>query len=178
MLHLNGIPGDGVSAFTAALWCRRRANCAASCAKAGASLTVTELDRSSQRQRRRTASQQGAQEKQRNNHLTALSLQLIPGYYFWKNNPGTHFIFSTEILRGSSRRRSILWTILQHISILWNSPFLIEIPVSFGGNWRDIHKAAEIVNKQCLLLTKLWGILPWSSMRISWTTIAARKEGN
>lgn len=72
-----------------------------------------------------------------------LSLQLIPGYYFWKNNPGTHFIFSTEILRGSSRRRSILWTILQHISILWNSPLLIEIPVSFGGNWRDIHKAAE-----------------------------------
>lgn len=97
--------------FHTALWCRRRANCDASFAKAGASLTVTELDRISQRWRRRTASQQGAQEKQRNDHLTALSLQLIPGY-FWKNNPGTHFIISTEILRGSSQWRSTLWNIL------------------------------------------------------------------
>lgn len=65
------------------------------------------------------------------------------------------------------------------ISILWDSPtLLIEIPVSFGGNSTDIHKAAELVNKQCLLLTKLWGILPWSSMRISSTTITTRKEGN
>lgn len=46
------------------------------------------------------ASQQGVQEKQRNDHLAALSLQRIPDY-FWKNNLGTHFIFSTKILRGS-----------------------------------------------------------------------------
>lgn len=85
---------------------------------------------------------------------------------FWKNNPGSHFIFAIEILCGGSKWRSVLW----------NSPIFLTTPMPFGGSSTDIHKVAETANKQCLLLTKLWQILPWSLMCVLIMTIASKRE--